>query len=167
MRFIDPRLDDWQPAAEGSPFTTGTGTLLTWAQWQDLHASLPAGLPLGLRLANDHEVESLEGTIDRLALITLEFPKWTDGRAYTQARLLRSRLRYAGELRATGEVLVDMLPLLQRTGFDSVVLRDDQSLDSAQRALRFFAGHYQGDAVEPRPLFRRTPGPEESVRVGH
>jgi uncharacterized protein (DUF934 family) len=60
-------------------------------------------------------------------------------------------------LRAAGQVLVDMLPLLQRTGFDAVQLRPDQRLESAERALRFFAAHYQGDVIEPRPLFRREP----------
>ena len=86
-----------------------------------------------------------------------DFPKWTDGRAYSQARTLRARLGWRGELRAAGQVLVDMLPLLQRTGFDAVQLRPDQRLDSAERALRFFASHYQGDVVDPRPLFRREP----------
>jgi uncharacterized protein (DUF934 family) len=65
------------------------------------------------------------------------------------------RLRYAGELRATGEVLVDMLPLLRRTGFDAVQLRHDQDRAAAARALDFFAGHYQGDVTEPQPAFRR------------
>jgi len=72
----------------------------------------------------------------------LQFPKWVDGRAYTQARLLRRRYRFAGEVRAIGDVLVDMVLLLQRTGFDAAVLRRDQSLDAADRALMFF----------PRPL---------------
>jgi uncharacterized protein (DUF934 family) len=52
-------------------------------------------------------------------------------------------------------VLVDMLPLLKRCGFDSAQLRDDQDLQAADEALGFFAGHYQGDAVEPQPLFQR------------
>jgi uncharacterized protein (DUF934 family) len=86
----------------------------------------------------------------------LHFPKWVDGRAYSQARLLRMRLRYGGEVRATGDVLVDMLPLLQRTGFDAVVLRHDQSIEAAERALGFFPGHYQGDAQDNRPLFARA-----------
>ena len=72
------------------------------------------------------------------AVIALHFPKWTDGRAYSQAVLLRARLRFAGEIRATGEVLVDMLPLLRRCGFDSAQLRAGQSLEAAERAMRFF-----------------------------
>jgi len=160
MKFIDPQHDRWQLAAgEDGPQPhpqPAAYRLLTPAQWHAVRADWPAALPVGLLLPNDADVEPLAAELPRLALVALQFPKWTDGRAYTQARLLRSRLRYAGEVRATGEVLVDMLPLLQRTGFDAVQLRNDQSLDSAQRALRFFAGHYQGDAVEPRPLFRRA-----------
>ena len=88
----------------------------------------------------------------------LNFPKWVDGRAYSQARLLRSRYRYAGE------VLVDMMPLLQRTGFDAVALRADQSIEVAERALNFFPGHYQADVTEHRPLFKRPAGQETTNR---
>jgi uncharacterized protein (DUF934 family) len=87
--------------------------------------------------------------------VVLQFPKWTDGRAYSQARVIRVRHRFDGEVRAIGEVLVDMLPLLQRTGFDAVLLRRDQSVEAAVRALGFFPGHYQGDAQQPRPAFAR------------
>ena len=82
--------------------------------------------------------------------VVLQFPKWTDGRAYSQAVLLRGRLRYAGEIRATGDVLADMLPLLQRCGFDAVQLRADQKLETAQRALGYFGNHYQTVPPERR-----------------
>jgi uncharacterized protein (DUF934 family) len=106
-------------------------------------------------LANDADVETIVDQLPGLSLITLQFPKWTDGRAYSQAHLLRSRYRFAGEIRATGDVLVDMLPLLARTGFDSVQLREGQSVEAAQRALGFFDGHYQGDVSETKPVFAR------------
>lgn len=161
MKFIDPRHDSWHTASgEDGPRPhpqPAANTLLTLEQWhavRDHH--WPAGLPTGVIVPNTVDIESLAADLPRLSLIALQFPKWTDGRAYTQARLLRTRLKFGGEIRATGEVLVDMLPLLQRTGFDAVVLRADQSLESAQRALRFFAAHYQGDAVEPRPAFGRA-----------
>ena len=115
----------------------------------------PAGLRRGVTLANTVDTETREADLPRLALVALQFPKWTDGRAYSQAHVLRVRLGYGGEVRATGDVLVDMLPLLQRTGFDAVQLRRDQSVDAAERALGFFAGHYQRDALERRPLFAR------------
>jgi uncharacterized protein (DUF934 family) len=76
--------------------------------------------------------------------------------------VLRSRLRFPGEVRAIGEVLVDMLPLLQRCGVDAVQLRGDQSIEAAQRALGFFAGHYQADVNETRPLFARPGAPTEA-----
>ena len=82
-----------------------------------VRAAWPARLPVGVRLANDQDLEVLEPDLPRLALVALHFPKWVDGRAYSQARMLRSRFRFAGEVRATGEVLADMAPLLERTGF--------------------------------------------------
>lgn len=89
--------------------------------------------------------------------IVLQFPKWTDGRAYSQAVLLRSRLRYRGEIRATGEVVADMAPLLRRCGFDSAALRADQDPQIARRALGLVPAHYQGDVTGAQPRFA-TPG---------
>lgn len=159
MKFIDPHHDDWHaaPGEDGpSPAPIPRDrALLTLEQWHAVRSHWPAHLTVGVALANDADVQDLRGDVARLALIVLRFPKWTDGRAYSQARLLRTRLGYTGQIRATGEVLVDMLPLLQRTGFDAVQLRADQRLESAERALRFFAGHYQGDVIEPRPVFGR------------
>jgi uncharacterized protein (DUF934 family) len=160
MKFIDPQNDPWRtaPEADGSrpPPQPHEFSLLTLEQWHAVRGYWPAARQqVGLIMANDHDVEILQPDLPHLTLVVLQFPKWTDGRAYSQARVLRARLGFGGEIRATGEVLVDMLPLLQRTGFDAVQLRADQRLESAQRALRFFAGHYQGDAVERRPPFQR------------
>ncbi|MEO6364181.1 MAG: DUF934 domain-containing protein [Caldimonas sp.] len=116
--------------------------------------------PPELVIENDADIEAHAAALASIATVALVFPKWTDGRAYSQARLLRSRYRFSGEIRATGDVVADMMPLLQRTGFDAVVLRDGQSRDVADRALDFFpGGHYQGDVIEPRPHFARTVEP--------
>jgi uncharacterized protein (DUF934 family) len=72
-----------------------------------------------LTLANTEDVLELGARLEGVRLIVLDFPKFTDGRAYSQARLLRERLGYTGELRATGAVLLDQLPFLLRCGFDS------------------------------------------------
>ncbi|MBL8332318.1 MAG: DUF934 domain-containing protein [Rubrivivax sp.] len=132
--------------------------LLTLEQWQAVRAHWPVDLPTGVLLPNTADVTELAADLPRLALVVLQFPKWTDGRAYSQARLLRTRLRHRGEIRATGDVLVDMVPLLQRNGFSSAQLRGDQKLAHAQRALRFFDGHYQADVAEPTALFARAAG---------
>lgn len=158
MKFIDPQHDPWRDvlANDATPPAPGTGQLLSLAQWQAAREHWPQDMPAAVAVPNDADIELLTDDLPRLALIALQFPKWVDGRAYSQARLLRSRMRYGGEVRATGEVLVDMLPLLHRTGFDAVQLRADQSLESSQRALRFFADHYQGDVQETQPLYRRS-----------
>ena len=104
-----------------------------------------------LPLANDADPrhQSLAG----VARIDLHFPKFTDGRAYSQAFLLRRRLGFAGELRATGDVLVDQLVQLQRCGFNSAVLRADQDATLAAQLFARFDGFYQGDADTPAPRF--------------
>ena len=89
--------------------------------------------------------------------IDLDFPKFTDGRAFSQAFLLRRRLGFKGEIVATGDVLIDQLAQMQRSGFTTAVLRDDQPLDVAKRVLAaypgFDVGAYQGDAVKISPHF--------------
>lgn len=160
MQFITPSQDRWRTVSgDDGPIVTLTPQphrLLSLSQWHAVRAQWPAELPVGVALENDVDVSELAADLPRLSLVTLHFPKWTDGRAYSQARLLRMRHRYAGELRATGDVLVDMLPLLQRTGFDAVQMRADQSREAAERALEFFPAYYQGDVLQHRPLFARS-----------
>jgi uncharacterized protein (DUF934 family) len=166
MKFIDKTKDAWHTiTGEDGPMVTLTPapySLLTLTQWHGVRSTWPADMPVGVIYANDADIEDLADDLPRLALVALQFPKWTDGRAYSQAHLLRSRYRFKGEVRAQGEVLVDMLQLLQRTGFSAVSLRGDQSLDAAERALRLFSGFYQGDVTERRPLFGRPAGQEYS-----
>ncbi len=167
MKFIDISHDPWHTVGgEDGPVphpTPKANLLLTLEQWHAVRDTWPAGLPVGLILANTVEIESIVADLPRLALVALQFPKWVDGRAYTQARLLRVRYQFKGQIRATGDALVDMLPLMQRTGFDAVVLRRDQSREAAERALGFFAGYYQGAVGDVRPVFAR---PAESAGAG-
>jgi len=107
-----------------------------------------------LQLANDTDPRGVE--LAGIRRIELNFPKFSDGRAYSQAFLLRRRLGFRGELRATGDVLVDQVMQMQRAGFDSAVLRVDQDLGVAQRQFAHFADFYQGDAQIPEPRFART-----------
>ena len=107
-----------------------------------------------LELTNDADPRqvSLEG-VDR---VDLQFPKFSDGRAFSQAFVLRRRLGFGGEIRATGDVLIDQLVQMQRTGFSSAVLRADQDIGDAQRQFDRFARFYQGDAVIVEPLFKEV-----------
>ena len=159
MKFISHHQDPWHTAGgEDGPQPhppISAHSLLSLEQWHAVRETWPADVPVGVMLPNDTDIETLAADLPRLALVVLQFPKWVDGRAYSQARLLRARYRFAGEVRATGDVLVDMLPLLARTGFDAVQMRRDQKLDAAERALGFFTGHYQGDVAQPLPAFLR------------
>jgi len=107
-----------------------------------------------LVLSNDADVQqaALEG-VDR---IELDFPKFSDGRAFTQAYLLRRRRKFAGDIRATGDVLIDQLVQMQRTGFSSAVLKEGKDPAEADRQFARYAAFYQADTVVPEPLFARS-----------
>ena len=108
-----------------------------------------------IQLANDADPRSLDLT--GVQRIDLQFPKFSDGRAFSQAFMLRKRLGFTGEIRATGDVLIDQLVQMQRSGFDSANLRADQDIDFAQRQFDRYGSFYQGDAVTAPPLFARGP----------
>ncbi len=107
-----------------------------------------------LEIANDANPLALD--LAGIARIDLQFPKFTDGRAYSQAYLLRRRMGYQGELRATGDVLIDQLVQMSRTGFDVAVLREGVDVADAQRQFDRFKAFYQGDAVNTQPHFARA-----------
>ncbi len=105
-----------------------------------------------LSLPNDADPFAV--SLDGVQRIDLHFPKFTDGRAYSQAHLLRRRLGFKGEIRATGDVLIDQLVQMQRTGFDVAVLKEGLDLSDAQRQFDRFRAFYQGDIVHPQPHFK-------------
>jgi uncharacterized protein (DUF934 family) len=132
---------------------TGSATILEplpFAEWQQRPA-WPA-----VSLANTDPVEDLAPHVGRLRLIVLSFPKFSDGRAYSQARLLRGRLGYAGELRATGGVLQDQLPFMLRCGFDSFESDQKGFGEALAKARTLFSVVYQPaeDDRTPAALLR-------------
>ncbi|MFC7409684.1 DUF934 domain-containing protein [Hydrogenophaga atypica] len=106
-----------------------------------------------LSVANDTDVEGVN--LDGVATVVLHFPKFTDGRAFSQAVELRRRRGFDGTVVATGDVLVDQLLQMKRCGFSAAVLRADQSLPVGEKLLRHYSAFYQGDAEQPAPLFAR------------
>ena len=104
-----------------------------------------------LSLAND--ADPREADLNGITVIELHFPKFTDGRAFSQAFLLHRRLGFTGQIRATGDVLVDQLVQIQRSGFTQAVLRADQRLEHGQELLAHYRAFYQGDAVHTAPHF--------------
>lgn len=110
-----------------------------------------------LEISNDVELAKLaaSGALEGVARVELQFPKFTDGRAYSQALLLRRRYRFCGDIRATGDVLIDQLVHMHRSGFTSAVLAEGVDAAAAERQFARFSAFYQGDVNEPRPLFAR------------
>ncbi|MDP2986254.1 DUF934 domain-containing protein, partial [Hydrogenophaga sp.] len=98
-----------------------------------------------LSLAND--ADPRDADLSGITVIELNFPKFSDGRAFSQAFLLRRRLGFTGQIRATGDVLIDQLVQMQRSGFTQAVLRADQNLAHGQALVAHYPAFYQGDAV--------------------
>lgn len=105
------------------------------------------------RLVLTNDSDPREADLSGITVIELQFPKFNDGRAFSQAFLLRRRLGFTGAIRATGDVLIDQLLQMQRSGFTQAVLRADQNLAHGQALLAHFPTFYQGDAVNTAPHF--------------
>lgn len=124
--------------------------------WREHGAELQAsGRQLGVWLDSDEQAAALEGSLDKLALVALNFPKFVDGRSYSTAVILRRQYGFSGELRAIGDVLRDQLFYMKRCGFSSFELEETVKLEDARRAFADFHDNYQSTVEEPVPLFRR------------
>ena len=110
---------------------------------------------VGVRLSPADEPAAIADHLGALALVAIEFPKFTDGRGYTSARELRGKYGYGGELRAVGHVLRDQLFYMARVGIDAFELAPGKSLQDALHAFEEFSVTYQAAADDQRPLYRR------------
>lgn len=112
---------------------------------------------VGVRLAPDDEIDELVPYLQQIQLIEIDFPRYTDGRGYSQAQLLRRRHGYEGELRAVGHVLRDQIFYMYRSGIDAYeTARAD--LSSVLEALKEFSEVYQPGAGGQVPVFRKRHG---------
>jgi uncharacterized protein (DUF934 family) len=110
--------------------------------WQAQRDTLLAcSTPLGIRLHSDQSPELIAADLGRFAVVALGFPKFRDGRAYSYARLVRERYGYPGDLRAAGDVLLEQLFFMVRTGFDA--FQGDDPLDAYHTPLADFSVWYQ------------------------
>ena len=148
--------DDWAYAAYGTD-DPQAALIVPFSRWQNERDLWLAGRRprLGVLLSPEHKVASLAADLPRLDLIGLEFSGPAEGRGYSQARLLRERWNFGGELRAVGYVRKDQLFFMARCGCNSFEL-DDADFDGAQAALSAFSSAYQpsNDAGLPAKLWR-------------
>jgi uncharacterized protein (DUF934 family) len=110
---------------------------------------------LGVLWPNDRRVAELAPWLGHLALIALEFPKFRDGRAYSQARLLRETFGFGGTLRATGDVLRDQFHFLVRAGFDSFAVKKPADAPAFAKSVARYSVFYQPSADGRVPALRR------------
>jgi uncharacterized protein (DUF934 family) len=135
-------VDDWLYVAEAAADPTAP-LIVTFDQWQmESDAWIERDSPLGVVLSAAHKVEQLAPHLSRFALIAAEFPGPSEGRGYTQARLLRERWNFKGELRATGYVRRDQLFFMARCGFNSFEL-PEADIEDALAAFSTFSAAYQ------------------------
>ncbi len=121
----DGRIDAdvWTLVEDGQELPESGPVLVSLARLKAEHASLLAGNhSVGVKLANTDDPADIAAWLEKISLIALDFPKYTDGRALSQSQLLRRRHGYTGEIRATGQVLRDQLRLMIRSGFDAMVI---------------------------------------------
>jgi len=123
--------------------------------WMERHAELTARGEAAVWLAGADDPTPIAPWLLQLPLVAVDFPKFTDGRGYSVAFLLRSRFGYLGELRAIGDVLPDQLFFMRRVGFDSFAVRADKDIRQALRSLQPFSDAYQGSWDNAVPAFRR------------
>ena len=144
------RVDDEAPIPDRVPVIVSAKRFLA-----DAAALVRRDGSLGVAWPNDKRVAELEPWLGHLALVVLVFPKFKDGRAYSQARLLRETCGFGGTLRAAGDVLRDQFHFLVRAGFDSFEVKKDADARAFAEVLARYSVYYQDGADGREPALRR------------
>ncbi|MBL6750861.1 MAG: DUF934 domain-containing protein [Nevskia sp.] len=148
--------DDYTTLADDAPLPAMGQVIVSLQRWRAERGALAGGgLRVGVRLANTDDIALVWADVRERPLIALEWPKFADGRAFTQARLLRTRYGFAGELRAVGDVARDQMFYMRRCGIDSFAPRADQDLDGCLAALTELSDAYQPAADGVVPVWQR------------
>ncbi|HEU0161442.1 MAG TPA: DUF934 domain-containing protein [Rhizomicrobium sp.] len=138
--------DAFTPVADDAALPEGP-VIVSLARFQKEHEQLlERNTPLGVRLQSHENPEALGADVSRLSLVALEFPKFRDGRAFSWARILRTRLGFTGEIRAVGDFLYDQLSYQHRVGFDAWEVPDSFTLEDFRSALSEMTNVYQPSA---------------------
>lgn len=147
-RFV--RVRDEEPAPEDAPVLVPAARFLA-----DSQKFAARSAPVGVIWPNNRNIAELAPHLDRLALVALVFPTFRDGRAYSQARILRERYGFRGELRATGDVLRDQFLFLARAGFDAFEVKKESDAAAFAAALARYSVVYQPAADRRASSFSR------------
>jgi uncharacterized protein (DUF934 family) len=135
--------DPYAAVTDEAPLPEGPVLVSLTRFEKERDALLARNVPLGVRLKAEENPERLGAEVNRLSLIVLEYPKFRDGRAFSWARMLRTRLGFTGEIRAVGDFLYDQVNYQHRVGFDAWEVPDHFTLEMFQRALSEMTYVYQ------------------------
>ena len=135
--------DGFVPVADDAALPDGA-VIVSLARFQkDRDALLARNTPIGVKLQANENPELLGTDVNHFSLIALEFPKFRDGRAFSWARMLRTRLGFTGEIRAVGDFLYDQVNYQHRVGFDAWEVPDHFTIEMFNRALSEMTNVYQ------------------------
>jgi uncharacterized protein (DUF934 family) len=140
--------DPWQKLTDDAALPSGPCILSLGRLQQDVAVRTAPHPRLGVALPIDQSAEVLAPYLDRLSLVAVSFPTFRDGRGFTQARSLREHLAFAGEIRATGNILPDQFAFLLRCGITTVEMQDGADIAAWQKAADRFSLAYQPSVIE-------------------
>jgi uncharacterized protein (DUF934 family) len=148
-------INEWQHVADDEALPEGKATL-SLKRWREEKDGLTGrGTPLGLRLTAADIVEEIVEALRQFDLIVLDMTQFTDGRVFSQARLLRERFGFTGELRVRGDFIRDQMFFLSRVGVNAFEFPEGTDLENMRRALGEFSVAYQAATDVRDPLYRR------------
>jgi uncharacterized protein (DUF934 family) len=144
--------DTYAPVADDAALPDGP-VLVSLARFQkDREALLARNTPVGVKLQSSENPENLGADVNHFSLVALEFPKFRDGRAFSWARILRTRMGFTGEIRAVGDFLFDQVNYQHRVGFDAWEVPEHFTIEMFNRALAEMTNVYQPSADGKRTI---------------
>jgi uncharacterized protein (DUF934 family) len=147
--------DSWRHLDDADPIPATGAITISWARWlAERDAITRAPVQLGVRIPNTVTTADIGADAGRFGLIAVAFPSFSDGRAFSQARVLRAQYGFAGEIRATGNVLRDQLQLMERCGIDAFEMPDRAVAEDWFAAFTEYVLFYQ-PAEDNRPWIAR------------
>jgi uncharacterized protein (DUF934 family) len=146
--------DAYTAVADDAPLPQTGPFVVTLVRFKkDRDGILARNVPIGVRLKSADSPESLGEDLARVSLVVLEFPYFKDGRAFSWARMLRTRLGYRGEIRGSGHFLYDQIAFMNRSGFDAYEVPEGFTLEQFRRALGEISIAYQ-PSIDGRKTIR-------------
>ena len=152
--------DFWTRIEDDQEFAEAGAVIVSLKRWLNESDNLrKRNEPIGVSLRNDQSPSQIIDDLEAISLVQLDFPAYTDGRAYSAARLLRQRYGFKGEIRAAGNVLRDQYPLMLRCGFDAFIVNEGIDLAGWQASVEAMDTPYQNAADnDTRPVWAKRHG---------